>query len=118
MKKITTLAAGILLGMNIALTGVNVPVAQAEEAPSMTAVESKDNTIFKVAQLRPDYIMGEYRLAKYDVINIMALGLTEDIGENDITVGVDGMAALPYIGNVKLAALALPPQNQAIQTQK
>ena len=49
MKKITTLAAGILLGMNIVLTGGNIPVAQAEEAPSMTAVESKDNTIFKVA---------------------------------------------------------------------
>ena len=112
MKKITTLAAGILLGMNIALAGGNILGVQAEEAPSMTAVESKDNTIFKVAQLRPDYIMGEYRLAKYDVINIMALGLTEDIGENDITVGVDGMAALPYVGNVKLAGLTIDELEQ------
>ena len=31
MKKITTLAAGILLGMNIALTGGNISVVQAEE---------------------------------------------------------------------------------------
>ena len=105
------------MGMNIALTGGNIPVAQAEEAPSMTAVESNDNTIFKVAQLRPDYIMGEYRLAKYDVINIMALGLTEDIGENDITVGVDGMAALPYVGNVKLAGLTIDEARASILTK-
>lgn len=117
MKKITTLTAGILLGMNIALAGGNIPGVQAEEAHSITAVESKDNTIFKVAQLRPDYIMGEYRLAKYDVINIMALGLTEDIGENDITVGVDGMAALPYVGNVKLAGLTVDEARAAILTK-
>ncbi len=117
MKKITTLAAGILLGMNIALTGENISVVQAEEAPSMTAVESKDNTIFKVAQLRPDYIMGEYRLAKYDVISIMALGLTEDIGENDITVGVDGMAALPYVGNVKLAGLTIDEARAVVMAE-
>ena len=64
MKKITTLTAGILLGMNIALAGGNIPGVQAEEAPSTTAIESNDNTVFKVAQLRPDRIVGEYRLAK------------------------------------------------------
>ena len=37
MKKIATLTVGILLGMNIALTGGNIPGVQAEEAPSMTA---------------------------------------------------------------------------------
>ena len=56
MKKITTLTAGILLGMNIALAGGNIPGVQAEEAPSITAIESNDNAVFKVAQLRPDRI--------------------------------------------------------------
>ena len=117
MKKIATLTVGILLGMNIALTGGNIPGVQAEEAPSMTAVESKDNTIFKVAQLRPDYRQDEYRLAKYDIITIMALGHTEDIGENEITIGVDGMAALPYVGNVKLAGLTLDEARRVIYTK-
>ena len=107
MKKIATLTAGILLSMNIALAGGNISVAQAEEAYSLTAVESKDNTIFKVAQLRPDRILGEYRLAKYDVINIMAIGYANGIGVDDVTVGVDGMARLPYAGNIKLVGLTL-----------
>lgn len=117
MKKITTLAAGILLGMNIALAGGNIPGVQAEEAPSITAIESKDNTVFKVAQLRPDSMMGEYRLAKYDVINIMALGFTKDIGEDDITIGVDGMAALPYVGNVKLAGLTIDEARAVVMAE-
>ena len=117
MKKIATLTVGILLGMNIALTGGNIPGVQAEEAPSMTAVESKDNTIFKVAQLRPDYRQDEYRLAKYDIITIMALGHTEDIGENEITIGADGMAALPYVGNIKLAGLTLDEARRVIYTK-
>ena len=117
MKKITTLTAGILLGMNIALAGGNMPVAQAEEAPSITAIESNDNMVFKVAQLCPDSIMDEYQLAKYDVINIMALGFTKDIGEDDITIGVDGMAALPYVGNVKLAGLTIDEARAVVMAE-
>lgn len=107
MKKITTLAAGILLGMNIALTGGNISVVQAEEAPSITAVESNDNTIFKVARMRPERMLEEYRLMKYDTINIMAIGFPNGIGIDDVTVGVDGMARLPYAGNIKLVGLTL-----------
>ena len=117
MKKITTLTAGILLGMNIALAGGNIPGVQAEVAHSITAVESKDNTVFKVAQLRQDSMMDEYRLAKYDVINIMALGFTKDIGEDDITIGVDGMAALPYVGNVKLAGLTIDEARAVVMAE-
>ena len=83
----------------------------------MTAVKSTDNTIFKTAQLRPDYRQDEYRLAKYDIITIMALGHTEDIGDNEITIGVDGMAALPYVGNVKLAGLTLDEARRVIYTK-
>ena len=107
MKKITTLTAGILLGMNIALAGGNIPGVQAEEAPSITAVESNDNTIFKVARMRPERMLEEYRLMKYDTINIMAIGFPNGIGIDDVTVGVDGMARLPYTGNIKLVGLTL-----------
>lgn len=119
MKKIATLTAGVLLGLNISLAGM-APVTTAYAEPQeqeMTAVKSTDNTIFKTAQLRPDYRQNEYRLAKYDIITIMALGHTEDIGENEITIGVDGMAALPYVGNVKLAGLTLDEARRVIYTK-
>ena len=117
MKKITTLAAGILLGMNIALTGGNIPGVQAEEAPSITAVESNDNTIFKVARMRPERMLEEYRLMKYDTINIMAIGFPNGIGIDDVTVGVDGMARLPYTGNIKLVGLTLDEARDLIHAR-
>ena len=117
MKKITTLAAGILLGMNIALTGGNISVVQAEEAPSITAVESNDNTIFKVARMRPERMLEEYRLMKYDTINIMAIGFPNGIGIDDVTVGVDGMARLPYTGNIKLVGLTLDEARDLIHAR-
>ena len=117
MKKITTLTAGILLGMNIALAGGNIPGVQAEEAPSITAVESNDNTIFKVARMRPERMLEEYRLMKYDTINIMAIGFPNGIGIDDVTVGVDGMARLPYTGNIKLVGLTLDEARDLIHAR-
>ena len=117
MKKIATLTAGILLGMNIALTGGNISVVQAEEAPSITAVESNDNTIFKVARMRPERMLEEYRLMKYDTINLMAIGFPNGIGIDDVTVGVDGMARLPYAGNIKLVGLTLDEARDLIHAR-
>ena len=117
MKKITTLTAGILLGMNIALAGGNIPGVQAEEAPSITAIESNDNTIFKVARMRPERMLEEYRLMKYDTINIMAIGFPNGIGIDDVTVGVDGMARLPYAGNIKLVGLTLDEARDLIHAR-
>ena len=117
MKKIATLTAGILLGMNIALAGGNIPGVQAEEAPSITAVESNDNTIFKVARMRPERMLEEYRLMKYDTINIMAIGFPNGIGIDDVTVGVDGMARLPYAGNIKLVGLTLDEARDLIHAR-
>ena len=117
MKKIATLTAGILLGLNIALTGGNISVVQAEEAPSITAVESNDNTIFKVARMRPERMLEEYRLMKYDTINIMAIGFPNGIGIDDVTVGVDGMARLPYAGNIKLVGLTLDEARDLIHAR-
>ena len=114
MKKIATLAAGVLLGLNIAVAGISAPIAQAGEAESMTAVESRDNQIFKVAQLRPDRLLDEYRLAKYDTINVMAMGYPNGIGIDDITIGADGMVRLPYSGNIRLAGLTLDEARDVI----
>ena len=114
MKKIARLAAGALLGLNIAVAGIGAPAAQAKEAESMTAVESRDDQIFRVAQLRPDRLLDEYRLAKYDTINVMAMGYPNGIGIDDITIGADGMVRLPYSGNIRLAGLTLDEARDVI----
>ena len=114
MKKIVRLAAGALLGLNIAVAGIGAPAAQAGEAEYMTAVESRDDQIFKVAQLRPDRLLDEYRLAKYDTINVMAMGYPNGIGIDDITIGADGMVRLPYSGNIRLAGLTLDEARDVI----
>ena len=114
MNKIARLAAGVLLGLNIAAAGTFASAAQAGEAESMTAVESRDDKVFKVAQLRPDRLLDEYRLAKYDTINVMAMGYPNGIGIDDITIGADGMVRLPYSGNIRLAGLTLDEARDVI----
>ena len=70
MKKIAMLAAGMLLGMNVYGAAVDdIPVASAEVE---NAVESLDDSIFKVARMRPERMLEEYRLMKYDTINIIS----------------------------------------------
>ena len=106
MKKIAALTAGILLGINLGC-GVLEDAMPIASAKAENAVESVDDSIFKVARMRPERMLEEYRLMKYDTINIMAIGFPNGIGINDVTVGVDGMVRLPYTGNVKLVGLTL-----------
>lgn len=50
---------------------------------------------------------GEYRLSKYDVLNVVIIGFSEKI-LNDIIIGPDGYVNLPYAGSVKIAGLTIP----------
>lgn len=106
MKKIAALTAGILLGINLGCVVLADAMPRAS-AKVENAVESMDESIFKVARMRPERMLEEYRLMKYDTINIMAIGFPNGIGVNDVTVGVDGMVRLPYTGNIKLVGLTL-----------
>ena len=54
MKKIAMLAAGMLLGMNI--YGAAVDDIPAASAKVENAVESLDDSIFKVARMRPEWM--------------------------------------------------------------
>lgn len=114
MKRIATLTAGVLLGLEISMAGMAAPVTTVyaeSQASEMTVIESKDDDIFKVAQLRPERMLEEYKLAKYDTIDVKAIGYPEGyssgLGIDELTIGVDGMVRLPYSGNVKLAGLTL-----------
>lgn len=63
---------------------------------------------FKISKIGAEgRLLEEYRLSKYDVINLLVLGFPDGIGVNDIMVGPDGLVQLPYAGTVKLAGLTL-----------
>ena len=63
---------------------------------------------FKISKIGAEgRLLEEYRLSKYDVINLLVLGFPDGIGVNDIMVGPDGLVQLPYAGTVRLAGLTL-----------
>lgn len=58
----------------------------------------------------------EYRLSKYDVINVVVIGMPENSnGFSDIMVGPDGYVNLPYAGTVKLAGLTIPETTELLR---
>lgn len=64
---------------------------------------------FNINNLDKLGLIDEYRLSKYDVVNICIIGLPEGIGGiSDVQVRPDGYVSLPYAGNIKLAGLTLP----------
>lgn len=63
-------------------------------------------------------VLEEYRISKYDVINVVVIGMPENSnGFSDIMVGPDGYANLPYAGTVKLAGLTVPEATQLLRTK-
>ena len=61
-------------------------------------------------------VMEEYRLSKYDVINVVVIGMPENsAGFSDIMLGPDGYANLPYAGTVKLAGLTIPEATELLR---
>ena len=105
MKKFTSMLMACMLGT--ALLAGTPTSGFCQPVPQEKVVESYDDSVFKMAHMRPERTLEEYRLFKYDTINLMAIGHTDGFGVNDVTVGVDGMARIPYVGNVKLIGLTL-----------
>lgn len=92
-----------LLALTFAVANFSCAYAAQEEKP----VEIVASDQFKIAQLGAGQLIDEYRLSKYDVINVMVVGFPDGIGVNDIMVGPDGYVQLPYAGMVKLAGLTI-----------
>ena len=85
------------------------------------AQNNKESDIFKIAQI--DNVAQEYRLSKYDVLNIVIIGLNQNIyssgsqrelGLNDIRIGPDGYVNLPYVGAVRLVGLTTTEANKLL----
>lgn len=123
-RRITGIAAAVLLAMGTGGQWTDnasfIPTAQAaqEEPDYQQAIESTDGSIFKTASLRPERVLPEYHLTKYDVINVTALGGEQGYNiDMNLTVGVDGMARLPYVGNIKLVGLTLDEAKNEIYSR-
>lgn len=100
-----------LLATLLFTTGL--PATYAEEATIRLNEQE-----FKISKIGAEgRLLEEYRLSKYDVINLLVLGFPDGIGVNDIMVGPDGLVQLPYAGTVKLAGLTLE-EAKALLTEK
>ncbi|WP_033171291.1 polysaccharide biosynthesis/export family protein [Selenomonas sp. ND2010] len=112
-------AVSLLFGGMAPAMAAQEQAAQAEEQQKY--VESDD--VFRTAGLGSGQLTGEYRLTKYDVISLNIVGFPEGLGydtgssSNELLIGPDGRAAIPYIGNVKLAGLTLNEAKALIQSK-
>lgn len=105
-----SLCVGLLATL---LFTTGLPVIYAEEATIRLNEQE-----FKISKIGAEgRLLEEYRLSKYDVINLLVLGFPDGIGVNDIMVGPDGLVQLPYAGTVKLAGLTLE-EAKALLTEK
>ncbi|BAL82305.1 hypothetical protein SELR_05970 [Selenomonas ruminantium subsp. lactilytica TAM6421] len=101
---------------------VEVPATEAVQPVVNGYVEA--HNIFKTASLHRDQLTSEYRLTKYDVIQLSILGFPNGIGYSTgstdssgdvVAIGPDGYATLPYVGGVKLAGLTLEEAGEVIK---
>ncbi|WP_246588316.1 polysaccharide biosynthesis/export family protein [Pelorhabdus rhamnosifermentans] len=76
---------------------------------------SADST-FGHMQDRNEQAVFKYELTKYDVINIVIIGVADNYF-NDIMIGPDGYVNLPYAGNVKLAGLTIQEATQLLKSK-
>ncbi len=111
--------------------------AQKQDSQAKAVVEEKAkpekgayveaDSVFQQAALSVS-TSDEYRLAKYDVISLDVVGFPQGLGyytgssqvsttTTALMIGPDGRAAIPYIGNVKLAGLTVDEARDLIQAR-
>ena len=110
---IKKLIAGLMVAGMFALVGTS-GIAFASSADAETPTEIVAGGEFKIAKLNAEHLTAEYRLNKYDVINVLVVGFPDGIGVSDIQVGPDGYVQLPYAGTVKLAGLTIPEATELL----
>ncbi len=97
----------LLISSSLAV-GIAAPVYAEILSPTANSAAqihvSSDQSVFK------------YQLTKYDVINIVIIGVADNYF-NDIMIGPDGYVNLPYAGNVKLAGLTISEATQLLTTK-
>ena len=80
---------------------------------SSRAVANSENV--KDFQLIRDIV--EYRISKYDVIDINIIGLKDIPGLNTVRVGVDGYISLPFVGFLKVSGMTIPEVKEILESR-
>ena len=80
---------------------------------SSRAVANSENV--KDFQLIRD--IAEYRISKYDVIDINIIGLKDIPGLNTVRVGVDGYISLPFVGFLKVSGMTIPEVKEILESR-
>ncbi len=112
------LATAVLLSMLTATGFAATEDSTQNIMPNSVVLDQSDTTIFKPASLKSiDDYDEHYRLYKYDVISVKIIGFKDAAGLDDIMIGTDGYANLPYAGSVKLSGLTLD-EAKAVLMQK
>ena len=150
MKK--TIICGLLTALAL-FTNAPVDAAAPQAGANSVEVQTNEtaqpvvngyveaNNIFKTAGLNRGQLTDEYRLSKYDVIQLSIIGFPNGLGysagytttatttgSNSTTtsttnngqldtmmIGPDGYATIPYVGNVKLVGLTLAEAGDVIK---
>lgn len=89
-------------------------VAMAGATNETESGQAKLGIQFTPAKEQQLNVLTEYRLSKYDVINVAILGFDEANFKN-IMVGPDGYVNLPYAGTVKLGGLTIPEATELLK---
>jgi polysaccharide export outer membrane protein len=107
-KKINMLFIAIILAVNAA-----VPVVANAADPELGWQSAKQIPL-SIQAAKP--AASEYRLSRYDVLNIVIVGFPDDLlagsqgqtsGLSNVMIGPDGYVNLPYAGSVKMAGLTV-----------
>lgn len=81
---------------------------------SSLAVANHENNVKKFQLIRD---ISEYRISKYDVIDINIIGLKDIPGLNTVRVGVDGYISLPFVGFIKVSGLTIPEVKEMLNSR-
>lgn len=123
-KKLSTMIMACMLGASVAVGSYTNLAQAAPISEDKVVVVTDDSGVFKVNKMRKENMLDQYRLFKYDKIQIISMGHSSDFGvantsntANDIMIGVDGVAQIPYVGNVKLSGLTLAEAKELLQAK-
>jgi len=103
LRKIIGYVLLICISTAVPVSAVAIAGSALESPSGQTKLEVQ----FTPAKENQLDVLTEYRLSKYDVINVAILGFDEGNFKN-IMVGPDGYVNLPYAGTVKLSGLTIP----------
>ncbi|WP_037324927.1 polysaccharide biosynthesis/export family protein [Anaerovibrio sp. RM50] len=122
MKKLSKMIMVCILGVSVAvgLQNRNVQAEPVSEG-NIIVVADDDTSVFKVNYMHKENMLDQYRLFKYDRIQLVSVGHGEFPSTLSsayyIQIGVDGCAQIPCVGRVRLVDLTLDEARDLLESR-